>query len=217
MRKNTFARRFAVLLASAALSSASINRMDTAVAGEVGNAPATDPRLDMVTALQSMGPHASLGEQAQVFGRLVGTWDVEYTHFSKDGKVSHRAGELIVGWVMDGRAIQDLWIVYPSGKRTEREVYTDLRYFDPKTGTWPATFIDPEHVSVARFTGGAASEDRIVLLTQDFDGEKTRWSFNDIRPDTFVFREEASSDGGNAWRLQSEYHMKRRGATSSAK
>jgi len=175
------------------------------------NVPATDSRLDMVTALQAMGPHPSLGDQAKVFGRLVGTWDVEYTDFSRNGKVTHRSGEFMVGWVLDGRAIQDFWIVYPSGARKEREVYTDLRYYDPESRSWPATFIDPEHASVARFTGGAVGDDRIVLDTRDFDGTDTRWSINDIRPDSFVWREEESLDGGKTWRLQAEHHMKRRG------
>ena len=181
-------------------------------AGKAGEAPATAPRLDVTTALQALGPHASLGDQTKIFGRLVGAWDVEYTEFSKSGKVSHRSGEFIVGWVMDGRAIQDLWIVYPSGERKEREVYLDVRYFDPKSATWPAVFIDPEHASVARFTGGAVGDDRIVLDSPDLGYEDSRWSFNDIRPDTFVFRSEVSNDGGKTWRLQSEYHMKRRGA-----
>jgi hypothetical protein len=30
-----------------------------------------------------------VGDQADVFGRFVGTWDVEYTDFSKDGRVLH--------------------------------------------------------------------------------------------------------------------------------
>jgi len=177
----------------------------------------TDPRLDMVAALRAMGPHPSIGDQARVFDRLVGTWEVEYTDFLKDGKVSHRSGELIVGWVMDGRAVQDLWIVNPSGARKDREVYTDLRYFDPKSRSWPATFVDPENVSVARFTGGAVGEDRIVLDTGDFEGKDTRWSFNEIRSDSFVFRDEASRDGGKTWRLQAEYHMTRRGAVPPAR
>ena len=33
---------------------------------------------------------------------------------------------------MDGRAIQDFWIVDPSGARKDREVYADLHYFDAK-------------------------------------------------------------------------------------
>jgi hypothetical protein len=147
---------------------------------------AADRRLDMIAALKAMGPHPSLGDRAKVFGGLIGTWDVEYTDFNKDGTITHRSGEFIVGWVMDGRAIQDFWIVYPSGARKDREVYTDLHYYDPKSGAWPTTFIDPEHVSVARFVGGAVGDDRIVLDTQDFDGMNIRWSFNDIRPDSLV-------------------------------
>jgi hypothetical protein len=183
----------------------------TAAAVERNSTATTDPRLEMVAALQAMNPHPSLGDQAKVFGRFVGTWDVDYIDYSKDGKVLHRSGELIVGWVMDGRAIQDVWIVYPSGGRNEREVYTDVRYFDPKSGTWHAIFIDPEHASYARFTGGAVGDDRIVLDTPDLGNEDTQWSFNDIRPDTFIFRDNASSDGGKTWKLQSEYHLKRRG------
>lgn len=178
-----------------------------------GNASATDPRLDLATALAAMGPNPALVEQSKVFGRLVGTWDVEYTDFSKDGKVRHRSGELIVGWILDGRAMQDMWIVDPSVGRKEREVYTTVRYFDPKSGTWPAIFIDPEHASAARFTGGAVGDDRIVLDTRDFGDAETRWSYSDIRPDAFGYREEESSDGGKTWRLTLEGHMKRRSAT----
>jgi len=180
----------------------------------LGNGASTDPRLDMVTVLRAMGPHPSLGDEAKIFGRLVGTWDVEYTDFSKDGRETHRSGEFIVGWVMDGRALQDVWIVNPSGTRQDREVYTELRYYDPKSRTWPSTFIDVEHASVARFAGGAVGDNRIVFDTQDFDGTDTRWSINDIRPDTFVWREEESRDGGKTWRLLAEHHMKRRGATA---
>lgn len=175
-----------------------------------------DPRLDMVAALRALGPHPSLGTQGNVFGRLVGTWEVEYADISKDGKVLRRSGELSIGWVLDGRVIQDVWIVNPWGEHKEREVYTDLRYFDPKSGAWPAIFVDPQIASVARFTGGATAEDRIVLDTPDLGHEHTRWSFVDIRPDAFSFRDEASDDGGKTWKLQSDYRMKRRGAAPSA-
>jgi hypothetical protein len=55
-----------------------------------------------------------------------------------------------------------------------------------------------------------------VLDTQDFGGKDTRWSLNNIRSDSFVQREEVSSDGGKTWRLESEHHMKRRGAAPLA-
>jgi hypothetical protein len=171
---------------------------------------ATNPPLDVTTALKATSPHPALGDQAQVLGRIIGTWDVEYTDFAKDGTATHRTGEFIVGWIMDGQAIQDLWIVNPSGTRKEREVYTDLHWFNAKTRTWHATFVDPEHGSVAKFAGGPVGDDRYVLETSDLGSKQTRWSFNDIRPDSFVWRDEASNDDGKTWKLQSEYKMKRR-------
>ena len=185
--------------------------------GTAASTPVTDPRFAMITALQATGPHPSLGDHARVLGRLVGTWDVQYMDIGKDGKAMHRSGELLVGWVMDGRAIEDLWIVYPSGAGEDREVYADVRYFDPKSGTWPAIFIDLQIASVATFTGGAVGDERIVLDSQDLvAGQTRRWSFNDIRPDSLVFRDDASRDGGKTWTLKSEYHMKRRGAAPAA-
>jgi hypothetical protein len=158
-----------------------------------------------------MGPHASLGDESKALSRVIGAWDVEYADFLKDGTVTHRSGEFIVGWVLDGRVVQDLWIVDPSAAGKDREVYTTVYYLDPKTRAWHATFVDPESASVLSFTGGAAGSDRFVLETPDTNSKTTRWSFNDIRPGSFVWRDEQSSDGGNTWRLKSEYHMKRRG------
>ena len=106
------------------------------------------------------------GDQATVFGRLVGTWDVEYTDFSKDGKVIHRSGELIVGWARGrGRHTGPLDRRSVGYALAKREVHTDVRYFDPKSRTWPAIFIDPEHASFARFTGaGGRPSDQLETL-----------------------------------------------------
>jgi hypothetical protein len=201
-----------VLLASGFLVCMSLGIYDAVATGRNAATPATDPRLDMVAGLQAIGPHPSLGEQAQVFGRFVGIWDGEYTEFLKDGKTTHSSGEWTFGWIMDGRAIQDLFIVHPSAARKERYIGTTLRYFDPKSGAWSVTFIDPENGSVATLTGGAVEDGRIVLHSQNKDGKETRWSFDEIRPDSWVFRDEETSDGGKTWRLREEDHMKRRGA-----
>ena len=179
--------------------------------------PATDPRLDMVTALQALSPHASLGTQAQVFGRLVGTWDGEYTEFSKDGKAMHSSGEWIFGWVMGGLAIQDLFIIHPSAAHQAGFVGTTLRFYDPKSQTWSVTFVDPENGAVETMTGSAAGDDRIVLLSNDSDGRESRWSFNEMRADSWIFRDEASTDSGKTWRLREEDHMTRRRAVPPAK
>jgi hypothetical protein len=181
---------------------------------QVATAPEANSRLAIATALEASGPHPSLSDQSQVLGRLVGTWEVEYADFMKDGTTLHRTGEFLVGWIMDGRALQDLWIVDPWGKHKDREIYTDVHYFDAKSRTWHATFVDPQDGSVARFTAGEVGKDRFVLESKELDSGETRWSFNDIRPDSFIYRDEGSNDGGKTWKLRSEYRMKRRSAGS---
>jgi hypothetical protein len=59
---------------------------------------------------------------------------------------------------------------------------------------------------------GGADGERIVLLGTDVDGAKLRWTFNDIRPDSFLWRGETSPDGGTTWRTEQVMHLKRLGA-----
>jgi hypothetical protein len=204
VRHHTFAA--AVLL----IAGNTISGLGTAATPDIATGHA--PR-DLATALQAVSPHSTMSEPAKVFTRLIGAWDVEYTDFTSAGKTLHRTGELQFGWVMDGRVLQDLWIVNPTEANKEREVYTDLFYFEPKSGSWHAASVDPYAASVATFVGGAIGNDRIVLESQDLDPKQPhRWSFNGISADSLVFRDETSNDGGKTWQLKSEYHMKRRGS-----
>lgn len=178
-------------------------------------AAASDPRPDIFGALAAAGPNSAVADQSKVLESLVGSWDVEYMDVLKDGRQQHRTGQFIVAWVLDGRAIEDVWIVDPSEGRHDREVYADVRYFDSKSRTWPTVFIDPEHASIAKFTGGATADGRMVLQTTDLGRPQSRWSFVDIEPETCVFRDEYSTDGGESWKLQAEYHMKRHHSAAS--
>lgn len=200
---------FTGLLAAAGLSFTGLGTHATAASKMTGPTRTMGP-LHLAAALEARGPNPALGNHATVIDRLTGTWDVQYTDYSRDGKVNHRTGELTFGWVMDGRVMQDLWVVNPSAADKDREVYTDLFFFDPKTNAWLSAFVDPEHPSVDRFTGHTDGDDRLVFESGDFGAEETRWSYNDLRPDSFVYRAEVSSDRGKTWKLQSEYHMSRR-------
>jgi hypothetical protein len=210
MRNSPLAQWFLVLLVGAV--GLAVVGLGSGVAAPERPERTPDPRFAMITELRAAGPSATLGNHAEVLRHLIGTWDVQYMDIPKSGKAIYRTGQLLVGWVMDGRAMEDLWIVNPSDPGKDREVYADVRYFDPKSGTWPAVFIDPQIASIATFTGGAAGDDRIVLDSQDLvPGQIRRWSFNDIREDSMVFRDDASSDGGKTWARKSEYQMKRLG------
>src|SRR5919109_4265036 len=115
----------------------------------------------MIRVLGSSNANAALGDEAQTFDRFVGTWDADFSFRRKDGVVYHKKGELHFGWVMDGRAIQDLWIGYPTEGQKERSIGTTLRFFDPKLKQWRIVFISPQANYVVVAQGGREGE-RIV-------------------------------------------------------
>ena len=56
-----------------------------------------------------------MGDQAEVDGRLVGTWDVEYTSFAKDGKAAENQSIRIDvpnagAEVMDKAVVNESWL-----------------------------------------------------------------------------------------------------------
>ena len=71
---------------------------------------------------------------------------------------SRRVGELHVGWVLGGRAVQDVWIV--PGRDVRGEIPASLafhgsavRFYDPAIDAWRCTWIDPLMGRVRRFIG----------------------------------------------------------------
>ncbi|HEY3139454.1 MAG TPA: hypothetical protein VGL29_25765 [Blastocatellia bacterium] len=185
------------------------------VAGDTPSARQTrDPRHTMVTALSASGPNPSLGDEARTFDRLTGTWDCDFSFISEDGSVRHSPGELMFGWILDGRAVQDIWITYPKEGSKERGIGTTVRFFDDKSKLWQVVFVSPAYAALIRVQGGAEG-DRIVLRGVDDQGSMLRWTFNDIKPSSFIWRGETSRDGGKSWRLEEEHHMRRRSGTNS--
>ena len=61
--------------------------------------------------LQAPGASADRAGNMHLYGWLVGSWDLEVTRFLADGTRRRRSGEWHFGWVLEGRAIQDVWVV----------------------------------------------------------------------------------------------------------
>jgi hypothetical protein len=184
-------------------------------AAEICKAQQPDPRQAMVKELSAPGPHASLGDEARVFDRLVGTWDCDFGFYAEDGSVTHTPGELKFGWIIDGRALQDIWITYPREGSKERGIGTSIRFFDRKSKMWRVVFVSPAYGALIMVQGGAEGN-RIVLRGLDDQGSALRWSFNDIQADSFIWRGEKSRDGGKTWKLEEEHRMARRNRVASS-
>ena len=172
-------------------------------------ADAPTRREAMIVALGSAKPHPSLGAEAKVFDQLVGAWDCDFSFHADNGSIRHKRGQVLFGWILDGRAIQDIWITYPEKGEQERRIGTSLRFFDTALQQWRVVFLGPQSNYIVVVQGGRQG-DRIVLTGVDTDGAQIRWSFNDIGRDSFVWRGEKSRDGGTTWKLEEEHRMRRR-------
>jgi len=187
-------RRGAVLWILGALATTSLLSLAFGGTGSTSGAQKTpDLRQAMITTLSAPGPHPSLGDEARVFDRLVGTWDCDYTFFLDDGSVRHSSGELKFGWIIDGRALQDIWISYSKDGTKERSIGTSVRIFDKNSKMWRVVFVAPAFGSVITVQGGAEGN-RIVLRGVDDEGSMLRWSFNGIQAGSFLWRGEKSRD-----------------------
>ena len=65
---------------------------------------------EFAEALISAGPHPKISSANQIFAPFVGSWRLQVSWFDTDGRLSRQErGEWHFSWVLEGRAIQDIW------------------------------------------------------------------------------------------------------------
>ncbi len=170
-----------------------------------------DPGLP--EALHADGPHPELADELRLFGQFVGSWRLAWSGADADGRPAAMSGELHFGWVLGGRAVQDVWIVPARGDPGEGRPPlafhgSTIRFYDRALGAWRSTWVEPVNGRVRRFVGRPAGED--IELISDEDEPQLRWSFTAITQDSFTWRSESSRDGGATWTLDEEMRATRR-------
>jgi hypothetical protein len=160
-------------------------------------------------------PRPDYAGRMALYGRFVGSWDLLVTRFLADGSTRMRPGEWHFAWVLEGRAVQDVWIVPGRGVLREQtpadQLFygTTLRTYDPRIDAWHIQYTDPASQTYSTMIGRAEGDD-IVQLGTNAEGETIRWSFRDIADDSFLWRGEVSADGGKTWRKLVEFSARRR-------
>lgn len=162
-------------------------------------------------ALVSEAAARSIDAAADDFGWLVGGWTGEARDFAADGSVLESRGEWWFARTLEGRAVQDVWIVPPRGERDPatqpgNRYGTSLRWRDCDSGLWHVVWVNPVTGAFDRLRGRRHG-DRIELCGDD-DGREIRWCFADIRPDSFRWTGESRAPGGD-WRLEAEFRLRR--------
>lgn len=177
----------------------------------------TSPDRSVVHALHADGPDPRHAEALQLYGRLVGSWDVEVTDHLPDGSTHFARGEWHFGWVLQGMAIQDVWITpardVPPDSLPENYKYrygTTLRMYEPEQQQWRITWVDPL-ISFYVTQIGRETEHGIVQEGRTGNGVPMRWRFCDIAPDSFRWIGEVADEQGH-WRQQLTMHATRKRA-----
>jgi hypothetical protein len=155
-------------------------------------------------------------DSADVYGWLCGSWDLEVLRYGGID-VSGRGlrGEVHAGRVLEGRAVQDVWIMPPSEHRggdVDRgmNMYgTTLRSWDASIDGWRIAWTNPVSGHREEQVGRWNGQDILQEGTRP-DGTKTRWTFTEISATSFHWRGEAQYPDKETWTLEGEFIATRR-------
>jgi hypothetical protein len=168
----------------------------------------------MIEALQAEGPYPEYADKLMMFGRLVGSWDIEGRFLDEHGNVIREgAGEWHFGWVLEGRVIQDV-LISPSRQGREpgqesKAYDTAIRAYDPRIDRWRVTVVAPVYGAsinlIAREQGG-----EIWLEGRSPDDNLLRWTFSEFSDEQVRWQGFVSKDEGLTWVRDEEIILRRR-------
>jgi hypothetical protein len=184
-----------------------------------------DPReLSFARVLHAAGPDQDRADKLALYGWLVGDWEFDVTTSLEDGTMHEGEGEIHAGWVLEGRAIQDVWMI-PRLQNRRASIDqlpgagnwygTTLRIYDPALDAWRILWNDPATNFFSQQIGRAQGED-IVQVGPDPRGGTVRWTFTEIdratksEPGSFHWVAERSLNAEN-WRKEVDIRARRRG------
>jgi hypothetical protein len=152
------------------------------------------------------GPDAEYADALNLFGQFIGSWD--FTWRDVAGPETTGTGEWHFGWVLQGRAVQDVWIAY-NADGSLYEYGTTIRCYNPLTGTWNVSWNGPVKGNLKTFVARKIGRE-IVLEGRDSAGHLVHWIFSGISEDAFRWRGEISQSNGITWTIYEEMQLTRR-------
>jgi hypothetical protein len=175
-----------------------------------------EERQGFVSLLTQSGRSEEIPASEDIYGWLVGSWELDVLHYrAVDVRAQQIRGEAHFAWVLEGRAIQDIWIMPSSSSRnsasdrTNNMYGTTLRVWDPGMHAWRIRWVNPVNGHEERQTGRRVGSE-IVQIGARIDGTPTRWRFTEITPDSFHWIGEALESDGKTWKLEGEFLAHRR-------
>lgn len=170
--------------------------------------------LSFIEALCGSGrPADDRADKMMLYGQFVGAWDGSVIVHRAGGERVELSCEVHFGWALEGRAIQDVWIVPSRTNRrpgeADRMYGTTLRIYDPQQEEWQIIFADPVRQAYNRMTGRKVGPD-IVQEYRDAAATICQWCFTEIEANSLHWIGRESADERKTWHLVDEFYLKRR-------
>jgi uncharacterized protein (DUF1330 family) len=183
-----------------------------------GAADSTQILSATMTALAAAQPNPRLASKLLLYGQFVGSWEADIDFHALDGSRHWSAvGEIHFDWVLQGTAIQDLFIIPKRSLRNPGQTPepwhrygSTFRWYDPRIDAWHVTFFDPLR-SVEMHQIGRQVGNDIVQIGDDAAGFTRRWRFTEITVRSFTWLGDVSWDRGATWTLELEMRARRVG------
>lgn len=160
----------------------------------------------MMEALAANGCAPEIPEELDVYGWLIGEWELDVIRYGEDVRDRGIKGRALFGWVLEGRAVQDVWIM--KAENLVATYGTTIRVWDASIAAWRVTWMNPISGRRDELIGTRVQDD-IVQIGRHGDGTPIRWRFVDTTNDSFRWLGEALERDGETWKLEAEFHGRR--------
>src|SRR5215475_2591209 len=109
-------------------------------------------RSGLIEALLNEGPDTERAGELGLYGQFVGDWQTDIFTYAPDGSRHQGQGEIHFDWILQGRAIQDVWMIPRRGTNRASAAPlpiagnwygTTIRAYDPNLAAWRIFWIDP--------------------------------------------------------------------------
>lgn len=164
---------------------------------------------EFLKALVSKQKNDKIPADQNFFGCLIGEWEFEWIDGHGTPKERHVKGEWIFSWILEGMAIQDLFICPSREERkvnnqADAEYGTTIRIYNPSTQAWDIFY---GCMGEATRLEATKADDKIVLT--EITGKNMKWVFSNITADAFLWqRIEKQLD--SQWKVMGEAIAKRK-------
>jgi hypothetical protein len=156
----------------------------------------------MIDLLTAEGPDPAHAEAMMLYGRLVGAWEIRNRYRDGDGRWHTVTGQWCFGWVLGGRAVQDV-LFCPT--LHQRYPGTTIRCYDAATGLWRITWLSPYSGFYVSQTGRSDGGGGMIQEGIEPDGTRSRWIFTEVTPTSFHWQGFIATEGGD-FELEQEMH-----------